>query len=211
MKIKTTLMLLLAGLFLTGNMLVKAQPGENWNVTPAWNTGKDYRGIAYNHLHNHLYVAGSTDANDASQNIIRVLDASTGAELSQLTLAPLTVSDNGYGITDVEVSMDGGVFATTTTTNPELYNPFNLFYWESESEDPVLLWQNTDAYDFGPGFSVYGDYKDEALIIIPIYDIATILYFEVIGGVLGEPTVLPLNGVSPGTGVHVQALGTKIT
>ncbi|MEX2371545.1 MAG: T9SS type A sorting domain-containing protein [Bacteroidales bacterium] len=212
MKIKNThYVWLLTMMLLMGGLMVNAQPGEVWNISPTWNTGKDYRGIAYNANTNQLYVAGTTGgaANTADANVVQILDASTGAELNKIDLSALTVAENGYGINDVEVSMDGGIFATMTTTNT--FNPFKIYYWASEDTDPVVLYQNSDDEDFGPGFSVYGDYTDEALIIVPIYDIASVIYFEVVNGVLGDPTTLALTGVTAGIDLHVQALGTKIS
>jgi len=208
---------LLTILILFGNMVVNAQSSEIWNITPDWNTGlKDYRGIAYNADNNHLYVAGTigsyTNANVADSNKLKVLDASSGELLKTLTLDTLTLTDNGYGIRDVEVSSDGGIFAIITTTNQ--YNPQKLYYWANEDAKAVELWEDAsgDDIDFAPGFSVYGDYSTEALIIIPFNDVAKVYYFEVVSGVLGNASTLDLTAsVTGGTGVHVQALGTKIT
>lgn len=210
MKTKTTLLLLISFIFLAGNIMIKAQPIEVWNQTPTWNAGKACRGIAYNPGTNYVYVAGNTGATVAANNFIKILDAATGTEIKTLTLSPLVMDGNGYGIKDVEVSSDGGIFAVIPTTN--IFNPPKLYYWEDEDAAPQLLWNgegNDD--DYGPGFSVYGDFSDEALIIVPFYDAAKVFYWEVVDGVLGDVTTLDLSGITGGTGLHVQALGTKIT
>ncbi len=215
MKRTFTVMFLFIMVFLLGNTMVNAQPAEVWNISPDWNTGKDKRGIAYNVLNNHVYVAGTPGtydlANDAAMNQIHVLDAANGSLVKTLTLEPLTLSANGYGIRDVAVSSDGGIFATITTTNN--YNPQKLYYWENEDANPMLLWedQSGNDIDFGPGFDVYGDIKDEALIIIPFFEEAKVYYFEVTGGIVSDPVTLDLTGVTAGINATVQALGTKIT
>ena len=165
MKFKSTFLLLFSFIFLAGNMMVKAQPSEVWNTAHDWNTANQYRGIAYNKLNNHLYVAGSSDAADASLNNIQVLDATTGDLVKTLSLDPLTIAANGYGIKDVEVSSDGGIFAIIPTTNQ--WNPQKLYYWENEDTDPILLWTDGSGIDidFGPGFSIYGDFSKEAFCL----------------------------------------------
>lgn len=209
MKKTLTFLLLFTTILFALNEVVNAQT-EVWNQAHTWNTGKANRGIAYYAGNNHLYVAGNTSATDAAANYVQVLDAATGDVVNTLTLETLGVSDNGYGIKDVEVSMDGGIFATIPTTNT--FNPPKLYYWSNEDADPQLLWNGEgDDQDFGPGFSIYGDISGDALIIIPFYDVASVYYWEVVDGVLGSPTTLSLTGITGSQGVHVQALGTKIT
>jgi len=212
MRRNFTTTFLLALVFLLGNIMVKAQPAEVWNITPDWNTGKDKRGIAYNVLNNHLYVAGNHgDANIAADNRIHIINAADGSLIDSLTLEPLALAANGYGIRDVAVSNDGGIFATITTTNQ--FNPQKLYYWADENAEPMLLWDDKSGtdIDFGPGFDVYGDFSDEALIIMPFYDVAKVFYFEVVNGVVADPVTLDLTGVAGGVHPWVQALGTKIS
>lgn len=215
MKRTCTIMSLFIMVFLLGNIMVKAQPAEVWNITPDWNVGKDKRGIAYNVLTNHVYVAGTaggaTEAGDAALNQIHVLNAADGSLVKTLTLEPLTPAANGYGIRDVAVSNDGGILATIVTTNN--FNPQKLYYWENEDADPVLLWEDKSGndIDFGPGFDVYGNMKKDACIIIPFFEEASVYYFEVTDGSIADPVTLALTDVDAGRNATVQVLGTKIS
>ncbi len=214
MKTKTTLLLLISFIFLAGNIMVKAQPTEVWNQTPAWNADYHYRGIAYNENNHHLYVSGAPrdgagNSADPAQNLIQVLDASTGDVLKTLNLEPLT--GNGYGIKDVEVDEAGGIFATMTTTNQ--WHPIRIYYWENEDTEPVILWQDASgiAIPHGPGFSVTGDFANgNSLIILPHYTLNTVYYFESSNGVLGDVQTLTLTGVTGGKNVAIRALGDRI-
>lgn len=218
MKKRTTLFkAFLALLFLFGNLIASAQPSELWNVTPDWiNNGTlqyNYRGIAYNAGNNHLYVAGNEGgAAVAADNKIKVLDASTGEVLKTLTLEPLSLADMGYGIKDVEVSSDGGIFAIITTQN--YYHPLKLFYWANEDAQPVKLWEvehYTHSNDFSGGFSVKGDFSKEALIIIPIHNVDSVYYFETQNSNLGNVNRLKIAvSAAGGTYAHAHAIGTKI-
>ncbi len=206
-----------------GTSILNAQPAEVWNeLHPSWNaTGSlhyNYRGFAYNKLNHHLYVAGSIGldggASTAANNHIIVLDASTGDSLTTLTLEPLALSGMGYGIRDVEVDDAGGIYAIQATQNR--FHPLQLFYWANEDAEPVKLWQDPQRYshslDFAAGFSVEGDFNDEALIIIPFQNEDSIYYFEAVDGNLGSLGLMGLDVVGHGgTKAHVKALGTKIT
>ncbi len=212
MRRNFTTTFLLALVFLLGNSIAKAQPAEVWNISPDWNAGNVKRGIAYNVLNNHLYVAGNHgDANIAADNRIHILNAFDGSLLDSLTLEPLALASNGYGIRDVAVSNDGGILASITTTNA--FNPQKLYYWSDENADPILLWDDKSGtdIDFGPGLDVYGDLTDDALIIIPFYDEAKVYYFEVVDGIISDPVTLTLTGVAGGLHPWVQALGTNIS
>jgi len=195
--------------------ITNAQLTEQWNITHSWNTGKNSRGIAFNSANNHLYVSyiegTSTNANTPEANKIIVLNASTGDSIKSLDLTGLSLNDNGYGIRDVEISSDGGIFATITTTNQ--WNPIKIYYWADEDAQAVELWEDASGVDtdHGPGFSVYGDFSTEALIILPKQDVNGVFYFEVNNGELGEVNSLTLTGITGGTGVHINALGTRIS
>ncbi len=205
---------------LFGTMIANAQLSEIWKTTPVWiNNGTlqyDYRGIAHNPSNNHLYVGGSTGADagagTAANNRIKILDGNTGAELKTLTLEPLTLSGMGYGIADVEVSSDGGIFAIQTTLNS--FHPLKMFYWANENAQPVKLWE-VNAYshsnDFSGGFSVTGDYSKEALIVIPIHNMDSVYYFEVANGVMSSLKKLKLNVAKGSTFAHAYPISTKIT
>ena len=206
---------LLAILLLILPVITNAQLTEQWNIAHSWNVAKSTRGIAYNSANNHLYatyIEGSyTYGNIPDSNKVFVLDATTGALLKTLDLTGLTLNDNGYGLRDVEVSSDGGIFATITTTNQ--YNPIKIYYWSDENAQAQELWEDASGVDIdhGPGFSVTGDFSDEALIILPHQDINSVYYFEINTGVLGNVNTLTLNGVTGGTGVHINAVGTRIS
>ncbi len=206
---------LLAVLLLTLPFITNAQLSEQWNISHSWNTSKNSRGIAFNPANNHLYVSyiegTSTNANTPEANKIIVLNASTGDSIKALDLTGLTLNDNGYGLRDVEVSSDGGIFAVISTTNQ--WNPIKIYYWSDEDAQAVELWEDASGVDTdqGPGFSVYGDFSTEALIILPKYDVNSIFYFEVNNGVLGDVNSLTLTGITGGTGVHINAVGTRIS
>ncbi len=220
MKIKTTFLLLISVLFLSGNMTVKAQPTEVWKeLHPTWNaTGSlhyNFRGIAYNENNNHLYVAGNDGAAaTAADNKIMVLDASTSLVIKTLTLEPLSLAEMGYGIKDVEVDDAGGIYAIITSQNR--FHPEKLFYWANEDASPIQLWVDSPAryahsLDFSGGFSVTGDYNTEALIIIPFHNEDSLYYFEATNGNLGDLKLMGLGVAGHGaTHAHVQALGTTI-
>ncbi|MCF8380547.1 MAG: T9SS type A sorting domain-containing protein [Bacteroidales bacterium] len=218
MKIKTTFLLFFSLLFLAGNMMVKAQPTEVWNQVHTWNTDRYYRGVDYNPMNNQLYVGGTegtyvgnTDGTVVEDNMVRILDATTGNLLKTISPASAMGGDWGYGIRDVEVDDAGGIYGTIGTSNQ--YNPVQLYYWENEDANPVQLWKDASgtADDFGGSFSVYGDFNTEALIIIPCVNVGYVYYFEVVNGVLGNVNKLVLNGLGAIRTPTVQALGTKIT
>lgn len=221
MKRKTTFFTsLLLILFLFGNLIAHAQPSELWkktNTDYTWNADRYYRGMDFNPENNHLYVAGTEGAYTgdgstvAEDNMIRILDGSTGELIK--TISPSAVLDPawGYGIRDVEVDDGGALFATTGTSNQ--FNPVQLYYWADEDADPELLWKDASgtADDFGGSFSVFGDFQTEALIIIPFVNVPKVYYFEVVNGVLGAVNTLDLTGLGAIRTPSVQALGTKIT
>lgn len=218
MKKKLTLLFLsLCAFLLVGSSLVNAQT-EVWNNTNVWNVSTDFRGIAHNPVNNHIYVAGtpgsSTNANDPAQNYVHVFDAASGDSITTLTLEPLVLSGNGFGIRDVAISSDGGIFAICATLNS--YNLLKIFYWASEDADPVQLWElptppAVTSEDFGTGFSVYGDFTEDALILIPRHDAANVWYFEITGGVF-DPIYKSMDiiGVAAGASASAEALGTSI-
>ncbi|MEN8226905.1 MAG: T9SS type A sorting domain-containing protein [Bacteroidota bacterium] len=212
----TFLMMLVAGFLFFGSDLAMAQ-AEVWNKSHVWNADRYYRGLAYSPLNNHLYVGGTEGAyvGDAGGTVkedskIQVLDAATGDSVTTLSPASAMGGDWGYGIRDVEVDMEGGIYATTGTSNQ--YNPVQLYYWASEDAEPVQLWKDASgtADDFGGSFSVYGSFSHEALIIIPFVNVAKVYYFEVVDGVLGEVKTLDLTGLTSVRTPTVQALGAKI-
>ena len=206
---------LLALLLLVLPVITNAQLTEQWNIAHSWNVAKSTRGIAYNSANNHLYatyIEGSyTYGNVPDSNKVFVLDATSGALLKTLDLTGLTLNDNGYGLRDVEVSNDGGIFATITTTNS--FNPIKIYYWSDEDAQAEELWEDASGVDtdHGPSFTVSGDYSTEALIILPHQDVNSVFYFEVDNGVLGSVNTLTLAGVTGGTGVHINAVGTRIS
>lgn len=213
----TTLMLLIAGFLFLGTSGLLAQ-AEVWNQTYTWNTAKNYRGVAYNVLNNHLYVAGTegsyinVPAGTTSEDCkIQILDPANGNVLKTISPSSVMPSNWGYGIRDVEVDMDGGIYAMISTGNQ--WNPLQLYYWENEDADPVQLWMDPsgNADDFGSSFSVYGSLADEALIIIPSCDNAYVYYFEAVNGDIGAVQTLDLNGLTTVDTPHVLAFGTKIT
>ena len=219
MKIKTTLLLLFAGILLSGNLLVNAQPTEVWNQDYDWNADRYYRGVDYHPLNNHLYIAGTEGSyvGDAAGTVaedamIRILDGTDGTLVKTISPSAAFGGDWGYGIRDVEVDDGGAIFATTGTSNQ--WNPVQLYYWANEDADPIQLWKDASgtADDFGGSFSVHGNFETEALIIIPFVNIPKIYYFEVVNGDLGDVQSLDLTGIGTTTRTpHVQALGPKIT
>jgi WD40 repeat protein len=223
MKRTTTLIkVFLAFVLLLGNIIVNAQLNELWNKDNTyytWNTSTDYRGIAYNPNNNHLYVAGtpgsSTNANNPDMNYIQILDASNGELLKTLTLDTITLEGNGFGIRDVAVSDDGGIFAMTATLNT--YNLLKIFYWASEDDKAQIYWSYpspaaVESQDFSTGFSIKGDITKDALILIPRHDAAAIWYLEIKDGVLDvQKKELTLTGITAGASASAEALGTSIT
>ena len=194
--------------------ITNAQLTEQWNIAHSWNTSKNTRGIAYNSINNHLYatyIEGSyTYANIPDSNKIFILNASDGSFIKKLDLTGISVNSNGYGIRDVEISDDGGIFATISTTNQ--WNPIKLYYWADENSQAVKLWEDASGVDtdHGPGFCVNGDFSNNAVIILPQYDVNKVFYFEVSNGVMSSVNTLTLTGITGGTAVHIQALGTSI-
>ncbi len=213
----TFLMMLFAAFLLVGINPATAQT-EVWNQAHTWNTGTYYRGIAYNVMNNHLYVAGLEGSyvgdpagTTVDANKIQILDAATGNVLSTISPASAMGADWGWGIRDVEVDMDGGIYASIATTNQ--FNPVQLYYWESETAEPELLWKDESgtADDFGSGFSVYGSLNEDALIMIPFTNIAKIYYNEIVDGEGTGVQVLDLTGITHGKTPCVTACGTKIS
>ncbi|MEN8156770.1 MAG: T9SS type A sorting domain-containing protein [Bacteroidota bacterium] len=213
----TLLTMLLAALLIVGNRPVTAQ-AYVFNKTHAWNTGKNYRGIAYNSLNNHLYVAGmegnyndSPAGTTVDDNKIQVLDGTTGDSITTLYPASAMGGDWGWGIRDVEVDDDGGIYAIISTSNQ--WNPVQIYYWENEDADPVELWRDATgtADDFGGAFSVNGSLNDELLMIVPCTNAAYVYYIEVAAGAVTATTKLDLTGLGTVDIPSVSALGTKIT
>lgn len=206
----TFLKSLLAILFLFGSMVVSAQVSEVWNKTATefdWMGSYNARGIDYSPVTDHLYVAAGDW--DAAGLAVKVLDPISGEVIKDLA-NNVTISDPGYGFHDVEVDDAGGIYAIMTTTNK--WNPINIVYWENEDATPVVLFEMTgNDSDFGPGFSVKGDFKNgKSLIIFPLYQETNVGYIESENGVLGTYEVLALTGISAGKNVSIDALGTRI-
>ena len=201
---------LLTVMLLFGSMMVSAQVSEIWNKTATefdWMGNYNARGIDYSSVTDHLYVAAGNW--DAAGLAVKVLDPISGEVIKDLA-TNVTITDPGYGFHDVEVDDAGGIFAIMTTTNK--WNPINIVYWENEDATPVVLFEMTgNNSDFGPGFSVNGDFKNgKSLIIIPLYQETNVGYIESENGVLGTYEILPLTGISAGKNVSIDALGNRI-
>jgi hypothetical protein len=100
-------------------------------------TGSLERGIAYNPLNNHVYLVSRTGGVS-----VRVLDATTGSELSTLNVAGIT--GGTFALNKIVVDPGTGtIFATnlrTGSTDPGL----RMYRWTNEGSAPSMI------FDFMP-------------------------------------------------------------
>lgn len=134
-----------------------AEPLPSW-FTVGWVRGMDLHG-------ENLYAA------DRANSQIRVLNATTGADVTLATPYDLTgVAGGTYAMNDIEFSDDGVAFLGNLTTNAST-SPFHLYWWSTEGgtySDSLVLSTST-AQRLGDKFTVVGSVSDNTVEVwIPV-------------------------------------------
>lgn len=126
------------------------------STLPTWFVGNNgERGLAYHD--GLLYVTYNDDA-------VRILDATTGADLGQLKddNGVITATGSSIVIGDVEVSNNGSILASNITERP---GTFRIYVWNDvESTAAIFLEYANNDYRLGETLSVVGDISGDAVI-----------------------------------------------
>ncbi|MBO6571215.1 MAG: SusE domain-containing protein [Balneola sp.] len=127
------------------------EPLPSW-FTVGWVRGMDLHG-------ENLYAA------DRANSQIRVLNATTGADVTLATPYDLTgVAGGTYAMNDIAFSDDGVAFLGNLTTNAST-SPFHLYWWSTEGgtySDSLVLTTST-AQRLGDKFTVVGSVSDNTV------------------------------------------------
>ncbi|MAB67057.1 MAG: hypothetical protein CL662_09465 [Bacteroidetes bacterium] len=130
---------------------------------PSWFTVGSIRGLDPHG--DNLYAA------DRANSQIRVLNASTGADITLATPYDLTgVAGGTYAMNDIAFSDDGVAFLGNLTTNAST-SPFHLYMWTGEGgtyNDSLVITTST-AQRLGDKFTVVGSVTDNTVEVwIPV-------------------------------------------
>ncbi|MBN2280082.1 MAG: DUF4623 domain-containing protein [Candidatus Marinimicrobia bacterium] len=106
------------------------------------------RGIAYNHLNNHLYVVSRI----GGPNIF-ILDAATGDMIGKLDNTGIAQNDATYHVNLVDVTEDGQIIVTSLGRTPNL---FNVYHWTDEKAVPTKAFGEDVKMVAGDAMSVAG-------------------------------------------------------
>ncbi|MBO6620427.1 MAG: SusE domain-containing protein [Balneola sp.] len=133
------------------------EPLPSW-FTVGWVRGMDLHG-------ENLYAA------DRANSQIRVLNATTGADVTLTTPYDLTgVAGGTYAMNDIAFSDDGVAFLGNLTTNAST-NPFHLYWWTGEGgtySDSLVITTST-SQRLGDKFTVVGSVTDNTVEVwIPV-------------------------------------------
>jgi len=134
-----------------------AEALPSW-FTIGWVRGMDLHG-------ENLYAA------DRANSQIRVLNATTGADVNLATPYDLTgVAGGTYPMNDIAFSDDGVAFLGNLTTNAST-SPFHLYWWSTEGgtySDSLVITTST-AQRLGDKFTVVGSVNDNTVEVwIPV-------------------------------------------
>jgi serine/threonine protein kinase len=122
-------------------------PGER----PYLTTANSERGIAFNPSTGRLYVVQVSGPGDL---VVAILDGATGEDLGRLSVAG--VAGGFQALRKIRVLDDGTIFAGNITTDAREH-PYRLYRWESETADPVLVWEGDPSNGAAGALSRFGD------------------------------------------------------
>ncbi|MBN8589971.1 MAG: T9SS type A sorting domain-containing protein [Rhodothermia bacterium] len=164
---KNTLLLILAFFF---NVSAYAQFTTNWNLAhgsiPGLGQGSTsldlYRGLGYGVVggNERLYYVSRYTGNH-----VYVLNANTGAAVSELSLTGVT--GGALVLNDVGVSDDGVIFACNVSANSDAASPFRCHRWDTEgqAEATHYTYQTPTATRLGDKITVTGSVGNGSLTI----------------------------------------------
>ncbi len=179
------------------------------STLPSWfsSTGNTERGLAYGKVgsNDRLYVVSRN-----AGLFVRILDATTGADVD--TLKVTGISGGTFALNDIEVTLDGKIFAANLTTNVTT-SPLKVYMWDNETADPVnvITFTGTEAVRLGDRFTVTGSYSDgtaKLWFASSTTGFGKVYVFSMSGGVFtNTPQVVSLSDNAVGSIASVAPLG----
>ncbi|OFX40289.1 MAG: hypothetical protein A2W95_19410 [Bacteroidetes bacterium GWA2_40_14] len=138
----------------------------------------------------HIYIASRNGGTR-----LYMLDKTDGSYIGEMNTEGMDIGL--FKISDVEVSADGQILACPLQINAST-EPFVIYKWENELAAPVkwIEYTATEALRLGDKFTVVGDVSDEAVIYAVASAGSKVVRWAVTGGVVGEPTVIALEGTT---------------
>jgi hypothetical protein len=129
------------------------------NKKPSYFNDMNTRGIAVGTINSN---SGKVDrvflpSRNAEGNVVRVLDATTGADIKSLNMTG--VSGGGFIISDAGMTEDGVLLVSNCTHSSS--GPFKIYKWTNEDEPPTVeISFPSGAARYGDKITVTGKYSD---------------------------------------------------
>lgn len=137
-----------------------------WNIAAGTrpyisNTGSSQRGMAYNHVTDHVLVP-----NRAGGLSIPILSGQTGEETGS-TLATTGISGGSVSLTQMAVADDGVIYGCNLVTSSGLTS-FRIYRWATEQAEPTVAFADLSAVSpqrWGDSFDVRGSGNSTQILL----------------------------------------------
>ena len=136
---KRLFLLTLIGMVMLNALYAQSTVPNVWSVpaTKSWfaSTGDNVRGMGYNPVNNHVYVASRLISK------VIILNAATGDSIGALNMTG--IAGGTYAFNRIAVSADGRIYTTNLVTTVTKAAPLKIYSWADEVSAPVLVFSDS--------------------------------------------------------------------